>query len=292
MGELVVDAATDRSFYLDQPDDLKPGEKVTFILSLHGGGSSGQWQHGYFPAQDVKDKYRLVIATPTAASDEPKRWVAEADDEHLQNVVNIVVDRFGAENIAAFWLAGHSQGGMTSNRLLRTPFFADRVDGWLSLSGGRLGPAERAANAGPPRPAGAQAGPPPGFTRPPTTLPEADFSFIYATGEHEIASLPEDSPWADKYEAGARKRMEDVIDDQPGKVYDGRRDGNSTKAWGFKPAPGTAQVYVFPDAKDGRVIADVVRIDKGHTEGLEPNITDAIVKLMVSASGGKLQRLT
>jgi poly(3-hydroxybutyrate) depolymerase len=133
MGELVVDAATDRSFYLDQPDDLKPGEKVTFILSLHGGGSSGQWQHGYFPAQDVKDEYRLVIATPTAVSDEPKRWVAEADDEHLQNVVNVVVDRIGAENIAAFWLAGHSQGGMTSNRLLRTPFFADRVDGWLSL---------------------------------------------------------------------------------------------------------------------------------------------------------------
>ena len=29
---------------------------------------------------------------------------------------------------------------MTSNRLLRTDFFASRVDGWLSLSGGRLGP--------------------------------------------------------------------------------------------------------------------------------------------------------
>ena len=28
---------------------------------------------------------------------------------------------------------------MTSNRLVRTEFFRDRVDGWLSLSGGRLG---------------------------------------------------------------------------------------------------------------------------------------------------------
>ena len=82
------------------------------------------------------------------------------------------------------------------------------------------------------------------------------------------------------------------LDDQPGKVYDGRREGSSTKAWGFKPRPGTAQVYVFPDAKDGRVIADVVRLDKGHTEGLEPNITDAIVKLMVSAAGGKLQKIS
>jgi hypothetical protein len=35
---------------------------------------------------------------------------------------------------------------------------------------------------------------------------------------------------------------------------------------------------------------DVVRLSKGHTEGLEPNISEALVKLMLSASGGKLQR--
>ena len=28
---------------------------------------------------------------------------------------------------------------MTSNRIVRTDFFKDKVDGWLSLSGGRLG---------------------------------------------------------------------------------------------------------------------------------------------------------
>ncbi|MBK5222177.1 MAG: hypothetical protein JJE52_04740 [Acidimicrobiia bacterium] len=28
---------------------------------------------------------------------------------------------------------------MTSNRLTRTDHFAERVDGWLSLSGGQLG---------------------------------------------------------------------------------------------------------------------------------------------------------
>jgi hypothetical protein len=37
-------------------------------------------------------------------------------------------------------------------------------------------------------------------------------------------------------------------------------------------------------------VADVVRVDKGHTEGLEPNITEELVRLMVSASGGKIQR--
>jgi hypothetical protein len=36
------------------------------------------------------------------------------------------------------------------------------------------------------------------------------------------------------------------------------------------------------------VVADVVRISKGHTEGYEPNITDAIIALAVSARGGKI----
>jgi len=31
----------------------------------------------------------------------------------------------------------------------------------------------------------------------------------------------------------------------------------------------------------------VVRLDKGHTEGLEPRITEALVELIVSAPGGK-----
>jgi hypothetical protein len=34
----------------------------------------------------------------------------------------------------------------------------------------------------------------------------------------------------------------------------------------------------------------VVRMNKGHTEGLEPKITDAIVKAMLAAKGGKLQK--
>jgi hypothetical protein len=48
-------------------------------------------------------------------------------------------------------------------------------------------------------------------------------------------------------------------------------------------------VFVYRGCRDGRVVADVVRIDKGHTEGLEPKITEEIVKLMLSARGGKIQ---
>ena len=63
-GGAVVETKTGRTYFLDYPCDLKRGEKVTFILSLHGGGSYGNWQRHYFPILDYADKYRLVIATP------------------------------------------------------------------------------------------------------------------------------------------------------------------------------------------------------------------------------------
>jgi pimeloyl-ACP methyl ester carboxylesterase len=293
---VAIDARTGRKFYLDFPADLGPGEPLTFILNLHGGGSSGGWQRQYFPACDYVDRHALVVATPTAATAEPvRRWVGEADDEHLQAVAESVFERFGVENIKSFWLAGHSQGGMTSFRLLGTPWFADRVDGFLSLSGGRIGTAPRAEGAGRPRTeqerAAEGAGRPPGATRPSGALPDADFSFIYAIGEHEIASLPDSSPWAEKYAAGPRRQRPDVVDVEPGQVHDGRFDGVtrvSTKQWGLLPRPGTAKVWIYPEAKDGRVIADVVRIDKGHTEGLEPKVTEKLLELIVAAPGGKL----
>ena len=140
----VVEMKTRRTYFLDYPCDLRPDEKVTFILSLHGGGSYGNWQRHYFPILDYKDKYRLVIATPNS----PTRAWSAADDEYLQNIVNSVVEQIGKPNIKAFWLVGHSQGGMTSNRIVRTDFFKDIVDGWLSLSGGRLGANPGRANFG------------------------------------------------------------------------------------------------------------------------------------------------
>ncbi|HEY1925977.1 MAG TPA: alpha/beta hydrolase [Caulobacteraceae bacterium] len=291
MGHMTaVDEMTGRKFYVDEPDDLQPGEEVTFILNLHGGGSVGAWQRLYFPAADYCNAHRLVIATPSAATKEPaRRWVGEADDAHLRSIVAYMFDRYGAQAIRAFWLAGHSQGGMTSSRLLREdPFFQERVDGWLSLSGGRIGPAERASDAGPPPAPGR---PPMTFPRmPPAGPPPCDFSFIFAVGEHEIASLPETSPWAEKYGAGPRERRPDIVDTEPGQIHDTTREAYSTKAWGLKPGPGTAQVWVYPGAKDGRVVADVVRLGKGHTEGLERRVTEEIVRLMVSAPGGKVRK--
>ena len=311
----VVEMKTRRTYFLDYPCDLKPGEKVTFILSLHGAGSYGNWQRNYFPIMDYKDKYRLVIATPNS----PTRVWSEADDQYLHNIVDFVTEQIGRENIKAFWLVGQSQGGMTSNRIIRTDYFKDKVDGWLSLSGGRLGgnpgrgatfaptgPAPGAAPAGaapaapgaarPGAPAANPAGAPSGMAATMAALrepPTNDFSFIYETGRREMddKGLPETSEWAKKYNCGTRSNPQDVVDSKAGYVYDSSRLNQLRPGWGLLPAPGKAQVYTYPDCKDGRVVADVVRLDKGHTEGLEPKVTEELVKMMVSAKGGKMQQM-
>ena len=303
----VVEMKTRRTYFLDYPCDLKKGEKVTFILSLHGGGSYANWQRHYFPILDYKDKYRLVIATPSS----PTRAWSAADDEYLQNIVTFVIEQVGKENIKAFWLVGHSQGGMTSNRLVRTEFFKDKVDGWLSLSGGRLGgnpgrsatfsptatPAAAAAAGA--RPVGAAPAATPGATPSATSamaalreLPSVDFSHIYAIGQREIddKGVPPDSEWAKKYGCGPQRKGPEIVDSKAGYVYDTSRLNLLRPGWGLLPGPGKAQVYTYPDCKDGRLVADVVRLEKGHTEGLEPKVTEELIKLMLSAKGGKLQQ--
>jgi hypothetical protein len=291
--ETVVDTKTGRKFLLDFPGDLKSDDKLTFILSLHGGGSVGQWQRAYFPAYEHADLHRLVVATPSAATKTPFRmWIADADDEHLKNIVELIFERFGGKSIA-FWLAGHSQGGMTANRLLTTDYFRDRVDGWLSLSGGRIGPIELPESFFGNRPRPNLPAFPPILGQKPrpgaAVAPDADISFIFTSGEHEMTSLPSTSPWADKYAARPRERLPDIVDHKPGYVYDTTRAGNSTAAWGLRARPGRAEIYVYPGAR--RVIADIIRLDKGHTEGLEPNVTEAIAAMMASAPGGKAKSL-
>jgi len=285
----VVEPQSGRKFFLDWPCDLKPGEKVTFVLNLHGGGSIGNWQRHYFPIHDLKEKYRLVVATPSGTGNV---WNPEKDDAYLQGVVEAVEAAVGRQNIKAFWLAGHSLGGQTSNRLLPSDFYRSRLTGWVSLSGGRLGSKREAVRA--PIPANPGAAPP----RPPggssgamrlaadaSILPDFTFSHIYATGEHELtaAGLPAESKWAQKLGCAPQSKPRAVVDVKAGYVQDTRQQANRNKVWGLDARPGTAQVYSYPKCHGGKVVADVVRIDKGHTEGLEPKITEEIVKLMMAA---------
>jgi hypothetical protein len=285
-----VEPQSGRRFYLDFPCDLKPGEKVNFILSIHGATSTGAWMRHYFPAADYKEKYRLVIATPTSATDN-RIWNGEVDDLTLQRIVDLVFDRFGKANIGTFWLAGHSQGGMTSNRLVCTPFFSNKVDGWLSLSGGRLGKVQIAPDFFGPAPPGVTTWPPvvpggdPGAAPGAASIPDCDFSYIFTTGEKEMTGLPATSPWAGKYACGTRVRKADIVDNEPGRITVGNQPQRASQ--GRTARPGTAQVYVYPECRGGRLVADVLRLDKGHSEGLEPRVTEALIQMMLSAPGGK-----
>jgi len=286
-----------RDFFLDYPCDLKPGERVTFVLSLHGGGMNANWHRHYFPLVDLKDKYRLVVATPTATK---VLWTAENDDAHLRSIVTFVYETFGAKNVAAFWFVGHSHGGFTASRLARDPFYRDRLTGWVSLSGGRLGshrayvpegsesayllptspraPASRTAALSPSGEPGV------GLTDA-VDLPPFPFSYIYTSGEYELtaAGLPDHSKWAQRLGCQAQARLPDVVDRKAGYVWDARSPLTRTTWGGRGPGPGRAQLFAYPGCPAGRIVADVIRLGKGHTEGLEPNVTEAIVKLIVSA---------
>ncbi|MGM0634114.1 MAG: hypothetical protein ACQETO_13205 [Pseudomonadota bacterium] len=258
-----TDTATGRNYFLDIPCDLEAGEEVVFVLNLHGFGSIGNWQRHYFPIKDYTDEYRLIVATPSGVI---RAWREENDDEHLENIVNYVYDKFSDLDIRAFWLAGHSQGSATSHRLVCTDFYADKVTGLLSLAGGRVG--NRAS------------------------VQDCDFSHNYTTGELDslgAQGVPETSPLADRYNCSDRIRHDDVVDTVAGYVYDSRtgEERPDREGWGGEPAPGTAQVYEFPDCDDGYVVADVIRMDKGHTEGLEPRVTERLVQLMLSATNTK-----
>jgi hypothetical protein len=213
-------------------------------------------------------------------------WVAEADDAHLQNIADLVIGAFGAKNIKSFWLAGHSQGGMTSHRIVCSPYFANKVDGVLSLSGGRMGGVQMNPRFGPPKADGSPPDPRPTPAVMNTVLPACEVSHIYETGEHEIVALPATSGLAEKYGCAARVEKPDLVDDKAGYVWDYARAGYPV--WGMKARPGTSKTWVYPKCKDGRLVADVERLDKGHTEGLEPNVTEELVKMIVAAPGGKV----
>jgi len=166
----------------------------------------------------------------------------------------------------------------------------------VSLSGGRVGdvtPANRGFGAGgvPVYLSGTQLPKPSAFPHfPPETGPaggDCDYSFIFSNGEYE--SLPAaTSPLAEKFHCDARVEEAEVLDPRPGYVWDRTRQDPGTDGWGRYPKSGRAKVYVFPGCRDGRVVADVVKLQKGHTEGYEPNVTDKIIALAVSAKGGKI----
>ena len=218
----------------------------------------------------------------------------------MENIVNLVYDAFGVENIKAFWLAGHSLGGQTCNRILTKDFYKEKLTGWVSLSGGRLGSKRSEVRADIPPRTGATS-PRPGPTTQDTPprprglvayaeiLPDFTFSHIYTSGEHELPEaigIPTKSPWAEKLGCDVRTQLPDIVDTKAGYVGGTRAEGQNP-IWGLDARPGRAKVYVYPNCDNGRIVADIFRVDKGHIEGLEPNVTEEIVKMMMSVGDSK-----
>ena len=179
----------------------------------------------------------------------------------------------------AFWLAGHSQGGMTSNRIVCTDYFKDKVDGWLSLSGGRLGAnpgrgnfAALSAAGGRGRRhagAGARRRPAAATTATDSPRPISRSSTKPASARWTRRDCRKAPTWAAKNRLRRAARADEIADLKAGYVYDGAGRIRPSRPGAFcrRPARRTCS---RPDCKDGRVVADVVRLDKGHTEGLEP----------------------
>ncbi len=268
---------------------MKKKERVNLVLSLHGAGSIGNWQRHYFRFTDYKDKYRLVVITPPPQPTSRRAPAqAAADDDYLHDVVDLVTANIGKQNIPPL-LAGRPQPGRRDGAAagLHPPISVTR-----SMEMSAAGSARPtvmcapAASGAPARAAGARrnaAGGAPALARAaPAALPplDCDFSFIYSQGQLE-GSVSDISTWAQKYGCGDRVREPDVVDTSAGYVT--ATDQTRGAGWGRFARPGTAKVWEYPKCKNGRIVADVVKLDKGHTEGYEPHITEKMIQMMVAA---------
>jgi len=220
------------------------------------------------------------------------------DEAYLERVAEEMFTRLNGARAAAFWLVGHSQGGMMCNFLLFQEYFSSRVDGWLSLAGGRIGGVESSPlfNAGPS--AGTSRRTVPVFPvidglqlRPGlAAMPATDISFVFVAGELEITEIPLTSPLAERYGAKRRRYVGEIVDEQAGHAPPPGFENDANPVWSYDGAPGCAQVYDFPETAGGRLVADIVRVSKGHLQSVEPRLTEEIVAMIVDAPGGRSPR--
>jgi hypothetical protein len=243
----IVEMKTRRTYFLDYPCDLKPGEKVTFILSLHGAGSYGNWQRHYFPIVDYKEAHspgdrdtqladaRLVGGRRRVSAEH--RDVRGGPDRPRQHQGILAGGAFARRTDIQ---PDHSHRVLQEHRrwlaesLRWTTWwkpgprdFRDRAALYCS------GPRER--GTGRARCAARRCKPARSSLR--------DFSFIFATGEREMdeKGLPSASEWAAKYGCGPKGAAQDIVDTKAGYIYDRSRQNPPNPAWGLLPRPGKAR---------------------------------------------------
>ena len=226
---------------------------MTFILSLHGGGSSGTWQRRYFPAFEQKEKHRLVIAAPYSPT---RRW-SEKDDAYLQNIVTMHRRRDRAQQRA----------GLLARRPLagRHDVAPHRVHRLLQDQGRRVSepvgrPPRRRARASPGRRTAA-----PGDRDRRSAAAAAAPAAGRAAGRADLRLLTHlrDRRARDRVAAGdvhvgaevspaARAPSATTSSTQAGATCTTAAARIlASKQWGLLPRPGTAEVFVYPELPRG-----------------------------------------
>jgi pimeloyl-ACP methyl ester carboxylesterase len=259
-GPLTLPGFENQAFIVDYPCDLREREKVTFVLNVHGGGSFANWQRHYFPAKDFVEEHRLIVLQPQALPQPSStRWLNDgSDDAYIKGLIAFVDEKFGSKvEIDRFWVVGHSNGGLYGKVIACWPELADRITGHVNLSGTS------------------------------TTFDgfgvACDINFLFSRGEDEATLVaPDPNPVAERMGCDAREGPEAIVDTEAGQLYDnsGRVD---RPGWGGMPGPGTTEFFEYPSCDAGLVVADYVRLEKGHTEGYEPNVTAHILEQMLAA---------
>ena len=238
---------TGRKFFLDYPCDLKPGEKVSFVLNIHGAGAIGNWQRHYFPAVDFKEKYRLVVATPTAATRRRRACWNDGRRRPPAEHHRVGVRRASARRNIKRLLAGRPQPG-------RDHLQPDRLQRLFQGQGGRLAqPVRRPHRPGAVR-GRRSARPAPTARRAATADPRAGCAAeapargrrlvtsrtSSRSGDQEIVGLPTTSPFGRASTAG-----------RPRVRRQGHRRRQAGLRLGLRPRPSTTGLGHEGPAGDG-----------------------------------------
>ena len=234
-----------------------------------------------FPGAGLQGEYRLVVATPTAAGSGPwseaRRMWARGDRrrppaEHRQPRDRALRPGEYPERSGS---PGHSQGGMTSNRLVCTDFFGQGRRMAQPVGRPHRPSRDRAGLLRPAAAAGARAADPSASAGCRGPAGVRHLVHLRVRRARDRGAAGDVAVGARSIDARRRERRADVVDEREGYVTGAC--ARPRRQLGLRPAAWHRGGVRVSDARGGRMVADVVRIDKGHTEGLEPEVTEALV---------------
>jgi polyhydroxybutyrate depolymerase len=112
-----------RNYKILKPKNYDPKKKYPLILSLHGFGSSGRGQAGFFPLADLAEKYGFLYCFPSGldrswnATNACCDWAGKNDDStYLRNLILWAQKEYSIDKKKVY-VTGLSNGGFMSYRM-------------------------------------------------------------------------------------------------------------------------------------------------------------------------------